>query len=100
VLCVPPIVYYLFAMHLIFILPSSHSDNEEKKTPQPHLHENPQRGADDKPKTASESDHFLKEDMNSFDCALLFTVFMLCILLYRIGSGGNKLFLFVFVFVS
>jgi hypothetical protein len=41
-------------VHLIFILPSSHSDDEEKKNPQPHLHENPQQAADDKPKTASE----------------------------------------------
>jgi hypothetical protein len=36
VLCVPPIVYYLFAMHLIFILQSSHLDDEDKKNPQPH----------------------------------------------------------------
>ncbi len=28
---------------------------------------------------------------------LLTTLFMLCILLYRIGNGGNKLFVFVFV---
>jgi hypothetical protein len=49
--------YYLFPVHLIFILPSSHSNDEEKKkNPQPHLPvlENPQEGADDKPKTASE----------------------------------------------
>jgi hypothetical protein len=59
-------------MHLIFILPSSHSDNKVKKIPKPHLHENPQHGADDKPKTASEIGHFIKEDMNTFNCALLF----------------------------
>ena len=99
VLCVPPIVYYLFAMHLIFILQSSHLD-EDKKNPQPHLHENPQCGADDKPKTTSETGHFTQEDKNTFNCALLFnTVFILCILLYRIWNGGNKLFVFVFVFV-
>ncbi len=79
---------------------SSHSDNEEKKNPQPHLHKNQQRGSDDKPKTASEIGHFTKEDKNTFNCAFLFnTVFMLCILLYRTGNGGNKLFVFVFVFV-
>jgi hypothetical protein len=50
---------------LFFILPSSHLDIEEKKIPQPHLHENTQRGADDKPKTASEIGHFIKEDMDT-----------------------------------
>jgi hypothetical protein len=53
-------------MHLIFILPSSHLDNEEKKIPQPHLHENPQRGADDKPKTASEIGDFMKRRHEHF----------------------------------
>ncbi len=39
--------------------------------------------------------------MNTFNCALLFiTVIILCILLYRIGNGRNKLFVFVFVFES
>jgi hypothetical protein len=43
---------------------------------------------------------FYKEDKNTLNCALLFNiVFTLCILLYRIGFGGNKLFVFVFVFV-
>ncbi len=42
----------------------------------------------------------LQEDKNTLNCALLFNiVFTLCILLYRIGFGGNKLFVFVFVFV-
>jgi hypothetical protein len=53
----------------------------KKENPQPHLHENPQRGADDKPLTKdsySEIGHFIKEDKNTFNCALLFkTVFML-----------------------
>jgi hypothetical protein len=62
------------------------------------IHGSFQRGSDDKPKTASEIGHFTKEDKNTFNCALLFnSVFMLCILLYRIGNGGNKLFVFVFV---
>jgi hypothetical protein len=39
--------------------------------PQHCLYENPQRGADDKPKTAGEMGHFIKEDMNTFNCALL-----------------------------
>jgi hypothetical protein len=82
--CVPPIVYYLFAVHLIFYPPKLPSDDEEKKNPQPHLHENPQHGADDKSKTASEIGHFTKKDKNT----LLFnTVFTLCILSYRIGNG-------------
>jgi hypothetical protein len=52
---VPPIVYYLFPVHLIFYPPKPHSNDEEKKkNPQPHLLENPHEGADDKPKTASE----------------------------------------------
>jgi hypothetical protein len=43
---------------------------------------------------------FYKEDKNNFKCALLSnTVFTLCTLLYRIGNGGNKLFVLVFVFV-
>jgi hypothetical protein len=42
-------------VHLIFILPSSHpNDEEKKKNPQPQLLENPQEGSDDKPKTDSE----------------------------------------------
>jgi hypothetical protein len=85
---------------LFFILLNSYPDDEEKKIPQPHLHENPQCGADDQPKTASENGPFVKEDMNTYNCALLFiTVIIFCILLYRIGNGGNKLFVFVFVFV-
>jgi hypothetical protein len=38
----------------------------------------------------------LQKDKNYFNCALLLnTVFMLRILLYRIGNGENKLFVFV-----
>jgi hypothetical protein len=54
---------------------------------------------DDQPKTSSENGPFVKEDMNTNNCALLFTiVIILCILLYRIGNGENNIF-FVFVFV-
>jgi hypothetical protein len=50
------------------------------------------------PKTSSENGLFVKEDMNTYKCALLlFIVIIICILLYRIGNGGNKLFVFVFV---
>jgi hypothetical protein len=39
--------------------------------------------------------------MNTYKCALLFIiVIIICILLYHIGNVGNKLFVFVFVFVS
>ncbi len=93
-MCPLSFITYLLCI-LFFILQSSHSDDEDKKNPQPRPHENPQHGADDKPKTTSEIGHFTKEDKNTFNCALLFnTVFMLCILLYRIGNGGNKLFVF------
>jgi hypothetical protein len=53
------------------------------------------------PKTTSENVLFLvKEDMNTYKCALLFIIVIIkCILLYRIGNGGNKLFIFVFVFL-
>jgi hypothetical protein len=44
--------------------------------------------------------NFTKEDKINFNCAILFnTIFTLCTLFYRIGNGGNKLFVFVFVFV-
>jgi hypothetical protein len=60
---------------------------------------NSQQGADDKPQTETKV-KFYKEDKNTLNCALLFNIaFTLCILLYRIGIGGNKLFVFVFVFV-
>jgi hypothetical protein len=40
---------------------------------------------------------FYKKTKNYSNCAyLLTTLLMLCILLYRIGNGGNKLFVFVF----
>ena len=72
-------------------VPNPNLDDEDKKNPQPHLHENPQCGADDKPKTTSDKGHSTKEDKNTFNCALLFnTVSISCILLYRIGNGGNK----------
>jgi hypothetical protein len=55
---------------------------------------------DDQPITSSENGPFVKEDMNTNNCALLITiVIILCILVYRIGNGGNKLIVFVFVFV-
>jgi hypothetical protein len=73
---------------------------EKRKIPQPHLNENPQCGPDDQPKTASENGPFVKENMNTLNYALFFiTVIILCILLYRIGNGGNKLFVFVFIFL-
>jgi hypothetical protein len=54
-------------MHFIFLSsPSSHPDNEEKKIPQQHLHENPKCGADDKQKTASEIGHFYKRRHGHF----------------------------------
>jgi hypothetical protein len=72
----------------------------KKENPPPQLHENPQQGADGKPQTETKV-KFYKEDKNTLNCALLFNIVLtLCILLYRIGFGGNKLFVFVFVFVK
>jgi hypothetical protein len=54
-----------------------------------------------RPKTSSENGLFVKEDTNTYKCALLLIiVIIICILLYRIGNGGNKLFVFAFVFVG
>jgi hypothetical protein len=42
-------------VHPTLFLPSSHPNDEEREeNPQQHLLENPQEGADDKPKTDSE----------------------------------------------
>jgi hypothetical protein len=85
---------------LFYVLLNSQSDDEEKKIPQTYLPENPQCGTDDQPKTSSENGPFVKEDRNTYNCALLcIIVTILCILLYRIVNGTNKLFVFVFVFV-
>ncbi len=55
-------------------------------------------GSDDQPKTACENGPFVKEDMNNRNWVqLLFILFILCVLLYRIGNGGNKLFVLYFV---
>jgi hypothetical protein len=71
----------------------------QKENPPPQRHENPQQGADGKPQTETKV-KFYKEDKKTLNCALLFNIeFTLCILLYRIGFGGNKLFVFVFVSV-
>ncbi len=69
----------------------------KNENPPPQLHENPQQGADGNLQTETKV-KFYKEDKNTLNCALLFNiVFTLCILLYRNGFGGNKLFVFVFV---
>ena len=51
-----------------------------------------------KPKTASETYYFLQEDKIIQIVPILINILiMLCISLYHIGNGGNKLFVFVFV---
>ncbi len=68
----------------------------KKENPPPQPHENPQQGADDKLQSETKV-KFYKEDKNTLNALLFNIVFTLCILLYRIGIGGNKLFVFVFV---
>jgi hypothetical protein len=59
-----------------------------------------QHGADNKPKTASETDYFLQQDKIIQIVPILINILiMLCISLYHIGNGGNKLFVFVFLYL-
>ncbi len=89
------ITYLLYILFLI--LQSFHLDDEDKKIPN-HAHMKILNTEQTTNQRLLVKMVILQEDKNYFNCALLLnTVIMLCILLYRIGNGGNKLFVFVFV---
>ncbi len=82
-----PLSFITYLLYILFlILQSSHLDDEDMKNPQLRPHENPQHGADKNQRLLVKM-VILQEDKNYFDCALLLnTIFILCILLYRIGN--------------